>query len=559
MSVATNQNSPISTAEDQGKISKVIVLDDLALEGLEKLKSASGIEFDIKTGLSGEELRSELAQYDGAVCRSGVKITADSLEGNKRLKAIVRAGVGTDNIDKQAATRLGIVVMNTPAGNTISTAEHTVALMLGLSRKVAPAYASLKAGKWDRKKFKGSQLFGKTLGVIGLGRIGQEVSSRAKAFGMEVVGYDPFLTNERAKELGITKVAEVADLLPQIDYLTVHTPLTPETEGLIGNDEVGLLKKGAMLINCARGGIYENGALVAGLESGHLGGVALDVYPDEPCTDNPLFQMDNVLCTPHLGASTEEAQIGVAVEAVDLLVNFLNTGEIRSAVNTISLDPATLNSLRSYLDVALRLGLFLSQWHGGAVQSCELEFQGEIASKDTRLLVSAFCAGLLGRITEDASIINAEVLCRDRGIDIVRKSTGERGAFASVISASLSGDGKSVRASGTLFGHNMPRLVRLGDHRIETYLDGSLLIFSHNDIPGIIGYVGNVLANESVNIGHMAVGRSSSHPGGHAIGVLNVDSVVTGTTRQKILENDAIDSVEMIELPAIGELPDWLQ
>ena len=264
--------------------SRVIVLDNIAEEGLAKLEAANNIEFDVKTGLTGEELKAELANYDGAVCRSGVKITAESLEGNNTLKAIVRAGVGTDNIDKPASTRLGIVVMNTPAGNTVSTAEHTMALLLGLSRNVAPAMESLKAGRWDRKKFQGSQVSGKNLGIIGLGRIGQEVAERAKAFGMAVIGYDPFLTGERAKKLGITKVEQVHDLLPNVDYLTVHTPLTPETENLISHNEVKLLKKGARLINCARGGIYDNQALVAGLESGHLGGVALDVYPDEPCT-----------------------------------------------------------------------------------------------------------------------------------------------------------------------------------------------------------------------------------------------------------------------------------
>ena len=409
-----------------------------------------------------------------AVCRSGVKITAESLEGNKTLKAIVRAGVGTDNIDKAAATRLGIVVMNTPDGNTISTAEHAMALLLGLSRNIAPAHASLAAGKWDRKKFQGSQVCGKTLGIVGLGRIGIEVAKRAKAFGMELIGYDPFLSSERAAELGIHKVETVDEMLPLIDYMTVHTPLTPETKGLIGTEEIKKMKKGARLINCARGGIYDHDALIEGLQSGQLGGVALDVYEEEPCTDSPLFQMPNVLCTPHLGASTEEAQIGVAVEAVDLLIKYLTTGEIRSAVNTISLDPQTLQSMRAYLDVAYRLGILLGQWHGGAIESCELECQGEISAKDTRLLVSAFCAGLIGDKIEGANIVNAEVLCRERGIEIVRKSTAEPGAFNSSISASVVGEGRRMQAAGTVFGKNMPRLVRLGQYRTEAFMDGIL-------------------------------------------------------------------------------------
>ena len=557
MSVATQQPSKSKSKLESGKMARIIVLDDIAAEGLAKLDAAEGIEYDIKTGLKGEELREVLALYDGAVCRSGVKITAESLEGNKTLKAIVRAGVGTDNIDKPAATLRGIVVMNTPAGNTISTAEHTMALLLGLSRKLGPAFSSLQAGRWDRKKFQGSQVCGKTLGIVGLGRIGLEVAARAKAFGMKVIGYDPFLSVERAKELGITKVAEVKDLLQSIDYLTVHTPLTPETKGLIGAEQVKLMKKGARLINCARGGIYDNDALIDGLKSGHLGGVALDVYPDEPCTDNALFQMDNVLCTPHLGASTDEAQVEVAVEAVDLLINFLTTGEIKSAVNTISLDPKTLTALRSYLDVAHRLGILLGQWHGSAIDSCELEFQGEISEKDTRPLVSAFCAGLIGHVIEDANIINSEMLCRERGIEIVRKENAEHGVFSSVITAIVKGEGRTRLAAGTLFGKNMPRLVKLDEYRTETYLDGKLLIFNHTDIPGIIGYVGNVLAEENVNIAQMAVGRAGDQ-GGSAIGVLNLDSVASDSALARVKQNEAIDSVHLIDLPAIDELPDWL-
>ena len=544
---------------NQTNKSRVIVLDNIAEEGLAKLEAADNIDFDIKTGLTGEELKAELANYDGAVCRSGVKITAESLEGNKTLKAIVRAGVGTDNIDKPASTRLGIVVMNTPAGNTVSTAEHAMALLLGLSRNVAPAMESLKAGRWDRKKFQGSQVSGKTLGVIGLGRIGQEVAARAKAFGMAVIGFDPFLAGERAKKLGITKVEQVKDLLPDVDYLTVHTPLTPETENLISHEEVKLLKKGARLINCARGGIYDNAALVAGLESGHLGGVALDVYPDEPCTDNPLFQMENVLCTPHLGASTDEAQVEVAIEAVNLLISYLSTGEIRSAVNTISLDPKTLNKLRHHLDVAHRLGMLLSQWHGGGIDHCALEFQGELAEIDSRPLVSAFCAGLIGHISSEANIINSEMLCRERGIEIVRTANPEHSTFSSMISASVSGDGVKRSASGTLFGKDMPRLVKLDDYQTETFMDGNLMIFDHSDVPGIIGYVGNLLGEEGVNIGQMAVGRySDKSDGGRAIGVLNMDSTANEAVLQKITENESIQSADIIKLPAIKELPDWL-
>ncbi len=322
-------------SDNNGSPFRIVVLDNLASRGLEMLEAEGGVEFDVKTGLSGEELRSTLTEYDGAVCRSGVKITAESLAGNTRLKAITRAGVGTDNIDKDAASEQGIVVMNTPDGNKVSTAELAMALMLSLSRHIAPAHASLMAGKWDRKKFQGSQLARKTLGIIGLGRIGREVARRAKSFDMKVIGFDPFLSSAQAAEARIVVVDDYKTMLPGIDYLSVHTPMTPATKGLISDTEIALMKTGVRLVNCARGGIYDEAALVRGLESGKLGGVALDVYETEPCTDSPLFAMEGVLCTPHLGASTEEAQIDVAVEAVELMIDYLKNGEVKNAVNKV--------------------------------------------------------------------------------------------------------------------------------------------------------------------------------------------------------------------------------
>ncbi len=380
---------------------RVIVLDTLAPEGLELLAAAPGIEYEVRTGLKGDALREALAQFDGAICRSGVKITADALEGNRRLKAIVRAGVGTDNIDKDAATRLGIVVMNTPGGNTLSTAEHTIALMLALSRNIAPAYQSLVAGKWERNKYMGTQVAGKTLGIVGLGRIGVAVAQRARALEMNVLGYDPFMSPERAKELGIEPAETVAAMLPRVDYLTVHTPLTDETRGLIGSAQIEKMKRGARLINAARGGIYDEAALAEALKAGRLGGVALDVYATEPCTDSPLFGLPGVVCTPHLGASTEEAQTQVAVEAVELIVAYLTTGAIRHAVNVASLDPKTLASLRGYLDVAHRLGILLAGMEPGGLRACRVMYRGEIAEKETKILTAVFAAGLLqGRSTK---------------------------------------------------------------------------------------------------------------------------------------------------------------
>jgi D-3-phosphoglycerate dehydrogenase / 2-oxoglutarate reductase len=537
---------------------RVIVLDTLAQEGLDMLDVAPGIEYEVRTGLKGDALREALAQFDGAICRSGVKITAESLEGNRRLKAIVRAGVGTDNIDKAAATRWGIVVMNTPAGNTLSTAEHTIALMLALSRNIAPAYQSLLEGKWDRNKYMGTQVAGKTLGVVGLGRIGLAVAQRARALEMKVLGYDPFLSRDRAQELGIEPVEKVADMLPRVDYLTVHTPLTDETRGLVGAAQIEKMKPGVRLVNCARGGIYDEVALAEGLKDGKLGGVALDVFATEPCTNSPLFGLPGVVCTPHLGASTEEAQTQVATEAVELLAAYLTTGAIRHAVNVASLDPKTLASLRGYLDVAYRLGLLLAGLQPGGLKKCRLLYRGELADKETKVLTAVFAAGLLQNALDDEiNLVNAEVLLKQRGISLVEESRSEMGSFRSSMSAEVTADNAQHRVTGTVFGQIMPRLVSLDDYRLEAYLDGCLLVFSHLDKPGIIGSIGTVLGQHGVNIAQMAVGRAA--PGGQAIGVLNLDGEPPAAALEALRSLPAITSATVVQLPPAGELPDWLQ
>ena len=536
----------------------ICVLDNLAAEGIELLNSDARIQFDVQTGLADTELRQALDQYDGVILRSGVKITAESLEGNTRLKAIVRAGVGTDNIDKQAATRRGIVVMNTPTGNTLSTAEHAVTLMLALSRNVAPAYQSLREGRWDRKKFTGAQVAGKTLGIVGMGRIGQAVAERAQALEMRVLGYDPFFSASRAAEIGVEMFDDVDAMLPEIDYLTVHTPLTDQTRGLIGSGQLQKIKPGARLINCARGGIYDEQALVEGLQSGVLAGVALDVYAEEPCTDHPLFEMPGVLCTPHLGASTEEAQTQVAVEGVQLLIDFLTSGNIRHAVNMTPLDAQTVESMRGYLDLAYRLGRMVGQLDASKAESCRLEYRGDVAERQTSLLSSSFACGLLSGVLDDEpNIVSAELLLRERGIELIEDKRPGRGAFASSIRAHLTTrDGDRVVA-GTLFGENMPRLVQLGEHQLEAFLDGHLLIFQHSDVPGIIGAVGTICGRYDVNIAQMAVGRAS--PGGEAIGILNLDGPASTTLIKEIDGHEAISRVRCIELPAAGSLPLWLE
>ncbi|MEO0530498.1 MAG: phosphoglycerate dehydrogenase [Planctomycetota bacterium] len=535
----------------------VIVLDDLAQEGLELLEAAEGITYEVKTGLKGDDLRDALTAHDGAICRSGVKLTPEILEGQPKLKCIARAGVGTDNIDKPAATKAGIVVMNTPAGNTISTAEHAIALMLAMSRNIAPAYQSLIEGRWDRKKFMGAQVAGKTLGIVGLGRIGLAVAARAKAMEMDLIGYDPFMSAERAKSLGITLVEKVDDMLPDVDYLTVHTPLTDETRGMIGNEQIEKIKHGARLINGARGGIYDEAALVKGLESGKLAGVALDVYPDEPCTENPLFGMPGVVCTPHLGASTEEAQTQVAVEAVELLTAFLKTGAIKCAVNTAALDPTTLASLKSYIDVAHRLGRLAEGLAPSGLSSCRLIYRGELAGRDTKVLTSAFAVGMLEHaMGADVNLVNAESLLTERGIEVVTESSSAQGAFSASMTVEFAAGDQQNSITGTLLGEDMPRLVAINGYRLEAFLDGCLVLFKHKDVPGIIGSIGTILGEHGVNIAQMGVGRDQ--PGGDAIGVLNVDGEPAEAALDAIRNHDAITSAKVVHLPPAGELPSWL-
>ena len=536
----------------------ICVLDNLASEGIELLKADSRIQFDVRTNLQDDELRQVLTEYDGAILRSGVTITAATLAGNTRLRAIVRAGVGTDNIDKQAATRQGIVVMNTPTGNTLSTAEHAITLLLALSRNVAPAHQSLREGRWDRKKFTGAQVAGKTLGIVGMGRIGQAVARRAQALEMRVVGYDPFFSATRATEIGVEMFDDVDAMLPEIDYLTVHTPLTEQTTGLIGKDQLEQIKPGARLINCARGGIFDEAALLEGLESGVIAGVALDVYEHEPCTESPLFEMPGVLCTPHLGASTDEAQAQVAVEGVQLLTDFLTTGNIRHAVNMTSLDEQTLSSLRGYLDLAYRLGRLVGQLEASVAESCRLEYRGDVAERQTSLLSSSFACGLLsGVLDTEPNIVSAELLLRERGIELIEDKRPGRGAFASLIRAHLTTREGDRVVAGTLFGENMPRLVQIGEHQLEAFLDGHLLVFQHSDRPGIIGTVGTICGQYGVNIAQMAVGRAS--PGGEAIGILNLDGVASSAAIAEISADKSIRRVRCIELPAAGELPVWLE
>jgi D-3-phosphoglycerate dehydrogenase len=535
---------------------KVFIPDGLDQGGIAMLQ-ADGIEIDNRSGLKGDDLKAAVRGADGIIVRSATKVTADLLESPGSLRAIVRAGVGVDTIDVAAATRKGIIVMNTPGGNTVSTAEQTITLMMALSRHTAAADATMRAGKWDRKSFTGTQLAGKTLGVIGLGRIGREVARRAAGLDMKIIGFDPFLSPDRAGQLGIEAVTSIDQILPRCDYLTVHTPLTAETTNLVGAKELSQMKKGARVINCARGGIINEEALVESLKSGHLAGAALDVFVKEPIpTDHPLLKLPNVVLTPHLGASTVEAQEAVGLEAAQLMIDYLGKGAIGFAVNMAPVDRTELQELRQYVDLARRLGLLHAQMDQGAITKVELTYKGDVARKSTKLITAAFIAGLLEyRLQDGVNIVNAELLARERGIDISESTNPKAGDFSTLIRADVTTDKKTYTAAGTMFGNQFLRLVQLGAHHLDTFLDGLMLIFSHRDVPGLIGYVGTIFGKHNVNIAQMRVGREKQ--GGEAIAVINLDSQPPESALAEVRQHKEVQSATLVQLPAVGVMPPW--
>jgi D-3-phosphoglycerate dehydrogenase len=537
-------------------MSRVFLSDKLEAPGLDLLRQA-GVELDERPGMSGAALQEALRAADGIIVRSGTRLTAELLDNPGKLRAIVRAGVGVDNIDVAAATRKGIVVMNTPGGNTISTAEHTITLLMALARQLPAADASVHQGKWERGKFVGRQLAGKTLGIVGLGRIGREVARRAAGLDMKVVGFDPFLAPDRATQLGIEAVAGLEQLLPRCDFVTVHTPLTEETRDLLGARELALLPRGARVLNCARGGIVNEEALAAALGAGHLAGAALDVFVQEPPpADHPLLKLPNVIVTPHLGASTVEAQASVAREAAQLLVDFLQRGVVQFAVNMAAVDRTELEELRLYVDMAHRLGLLHAQMAQGAIQRAVLKYHGEVARRSTRLITAAFAAGLLEyRLAQNVNIVNAELLARERGIELVEQSSPRKGDFGTLIRAEATTDKKTYTAAGTLFGNQYLRLVQLGPYHLDTFMDGIMLIFTHRDVPGLIGFIGTIFGKHQVNIAQMTVGRQVA--GGEAIAVLNLDSQPPEEALKEVRTHPQISSLSVVKLPPAGAMPPW--
>ncbi|MCH7996058.1 MAG: phosphoglycerate dehydrogenase, partial [Planctomycetes bacterium] len=454
---------------------QVVVLDSISQTGRDLLGAAEGIKYEVRTGLKGEDLRATLGEFDGAICRSGVKITAEVLQGSRRLKAIARAGVGTDNIDLAAATRAGIVVMNTPGGNTISTCEHTFALLFSLCRNIPDAHASMAAGRWDRKKFMGSEVFDKTLGIIGVGRIGSAIAKRAQAFGMKIIAYDPILTKLKADALGIELVS-VDKLIERSDFITVHAPKNPDTENMIRAEHFKRMKPTCRIINCARGGIVNESDLAEALRNGTIAGAGLDVYTSEPFENNPFIGLDNVVMTPHLAASTDEAQLTVAVDIAKQMVEFLQTGTIVNAVNVPSLDRETRAALAPMLYLAEKLGLFQARYTVGRPASIEIEYRGDLGITDTYPILSAILMGFLAPKVETVNTVSAPSLLRDHGIVSSETRSPEASDYGFQINVTVVTDQETVTVAGTLFGDDDPRICIIDGTRMDAVPEGWMVI-----------------------------------------------------------------------------------
>ena len=524
---------------------KILISDPLAKPGLEIFRQEKGCQVDEKPKLSPEELKKIIKNYDGLIIRSGTRVTKEIIEAAENLKIIGRAGVGLDNVDLKEATKKGIIVMNTPGGNTISTAEHAISLILALARNIPQAYVSLKEKKWERKKYTGVQLYGKTVGIIGMGRIGTEVAKRMLSFGMTVLVSDPFITLEKVERLGV-QLVELDDLFKQADFITVHVPLIEGTKHLIGRKAFSLMKKGARIINCARGGVVDEKALLEAIKEGKIAGAALDVYEKEPPLDNPLLDLPEVIAFPHLGASTEEAQIGVAVEIAQQVIDAFK-GNVRNAANLPSLEPEVLKQLQPFLALAEKLGLLQAQLIEGRISGVKIIYSGEVLEYDVAPLTVALIKGLLTPLLQESvNFVNAPFIVQERGIKVIESKSSITEGFTNLISVEVETDkGKNV-ISGTLFGKNDPRVVRINRYHVDAVPSGYMLICFNADKPGIIGQIGIILGNNKVNIASMTLGRKKA--GEEAITVLNVDNSVSKEVLKEIKKASYIRDVKLVKL-----------
>ncbi len=501
---------------------KVLIADSMSPLALETF-TRRGIEAHERTGLSKDELKAIIGEYDGLAVRSATKATADVIAAAPRLKVIGRAGIGVDNVDIPAASAAGIVVMNTPFGNSITTAEHAIALMFALARDLPQADASTQAGKWEKNRFMGVELYAKTLGLIGCGNIGGIVAERALSLKMKVIAYDPFLTPERATEIGVEKV-ELPELLARADFITLHTPLTESTRNILSAAALAQTRPGVRIINCARGGLIDEVALKQGLESGHIGGAALDVFAEEPAKANPLFGTKNLICTPHLGASTEEAQVNVALQVAEQMADFLLTGAVANALNTPSVSAEDAPRLKPYMALAEKLGLLLGQLTPSGLSAVQIEAEGAAADLNLKPLVAAALAGLMRPHSDTVNMVNAPFLAKERDIAVAETRNSREGDYHTLLRITAQTPDGERSVAGTLFADREPRLVELFGVKMEAALTGRMLFIVNEDKPGFIGRLGATLGDAGVNIGTFHLGRRTA--GGEAALLLSVDQPI---------------------------------
>ena len=528
---------------------RILVSDPISDIGVEALKQHPDLQVDVNTGLTPEALLEIIGDYDGLIIRSQTKVTRAVLEAATKLKVIGRAGVGVDNVDRDAATDNGVIVMNTPTGNTISTAELAFTLMLSAARNIGPGHAGVLAGEFPaaRKAFKGIEIYTKRLAVIGMGRIGTEFVKRAQAFGMTVVAYDPFLTQARADQLKV-ELAETPDAaLTGADFVTLHVPMTPDTKHIINAERLALMNKGAIVVNCARGGLIDEPALRAAIDSGHIAGCGLDVFEDEPpAADHILFDLPkHTAFTPHLGASTNEAQENVGIQVAEQLRDFLTTGEIRNAINMPSLDAAALVEIGGYLGLAKSLGKFLAKLGPVNPDSIRVSFHGTVAEKDTALVSRTVLHGFLSEGREDVNIVNCPAIAKELGLELIESTINATTEYSELIVVELNKGGEKFRLAGSIIGKS-PRIVEINKLYVDTNIEGNFLIVKNDDRPGIVGLIGTSLAENKLNIANLSLARNKSE--GNALTVIELDSPATQEIIDTLGAAAGVISVKALEI-----------
>lgn len=525
---------------------KVLAMDKTAEEGLKVLRDA-GIEVDAKSGLTEEELIKIIPGYDGLIVRSETKVTPKIIEAANNLKIAGRAGVGVDNIDLPSATQRGIIVVNSPEGNTVAAAEHTWAMLLAMTRQIPQAHGKLKSGNWDKKSFKGIEVLNKTLGVVGLGKIGRRVASYALGMGMKVIAYDPFVTADYAKSLGV-ELRTLEEVIKEADFITLHIPKTKETAGIINAEAIAKMKKGVRIVNVARGGIINEKDLYEALKSGKVAAAALDVFEKEPLpADSPLLTLDNVIVTPHLGASTVEAQVNVAIDVAEQIVEVLKGGAARSAVNIPSMKPELIAPVRPYMGIAEKLGMIAAQIAKGAISKVEVEYSGEISENNISPLTTTLLKGLFSPIMgEKVNFVNAPIIAKDRGIQVLETKNKDIKNFASLILLKITTEKDQKTVGGTVFVGAGDRLVNINGYEVDAVPEGYILILTNIDKPGMIGKVGDFLGMHQINIASMKVGRIKV--GEKAVMILNVDSAVSDKILQDLTKIEGIFDATLVKV-----------